>query len=207
MGLYARHILPRLIDCACAMEEVTELRQRIVPRAQGRVLEIGVGSGLNLAHYDPTKVDSLVGIDPTQELLSMAEPRAAAASFPVQLLAESAERIPLQTQSFDTVVVTFTLCSIPDHNAALAEIRRLLKPAGKLYFCEHGRSDEHHISRWQDRINPIWKRLLGGCNLNRDISAAITNAGFRFDEIDAGYLSMAQLKIASYQYIGVAVPD
>lgn len=207
MSFYDRYVMPRFIEWGCGMEEATAQRRIIVPRAQGRVLEIGIGSGLNLAHYDPAKVDSVVGVDPTQELLAMAEPRAAAVSFPVQLLVESAERIPLPAQSFDTVVVTYTLCTIPDPGAALAEMRRLLKPEGKLYFCEHGRSDEGNISRWQDRLNPLWKRCMGGCNLNRDIAATIAGAGFRFDEIDTGYMPKTPLRIAGYQYMGVAVPD
>ena len=207
MGFYDRYILPRIIDLGCGMEEMTEQRRRIVPRAQGRVLEIGVGSGLNLAHYDPAKVDSVVGIDPTPELLAMAELRAASAAFPVELLAESAENIPLEAQSFDTVVVTYALCTIPNFEAALSEMRRLLKPEGKLYFSEHGRSPEVNISLWQDRLNPLWKILFGGCNLNRDIGTKITGAGFRIEEINNSYLPKFPLKIASYQYLGVAVPD
>lgn len=206
MNFYDRHILPRLIDCCCGLEAMTEQRLRIVPRAQGRVLEIGVGSGLNLAHYDPRKVEVVVGVDPTEALLAMAEPQAAAVSFPVQLLAQSAEQIPLSAQSFDTVVVTFTLCTIPNLDAALGEMKRLLKPEGRLYFSEHGRSPEAHIGRWQDRINPLWNKIAGGCNLNRDIGAAIAKAGFRIDKIDTGYMPKVPLKIAGYQYVGIAVP-
>lgn len=183
-----------------------EQRMRIVPRAQGRVLEIGIGSGLNLALYDPAKVESVVGVDPSEELLALAQPRAAAAAFSVELRAESAERISLPAQGFDTVVVTFTLCSIPDLPAALAEMHRLLKPEGKLLFNEHGRSAEPNIRRWQDRINPLWNKIAGGCNLNRNIEVAIADAGFRIDEIDTGYMPGVPLKIAGFHYLGVATP-
>jgi ubiquinone/menaquinone biosynthesis C-methylase UbiE len=206
VNFYDRHLLPHLINCGCGMKAMTEQRQRIVPRARGRVLEIGVGSGLNLAYYDPRKVDSVVGIDPGEEILALAAPRAASAPFPVELLAESAEQIPLASQSFDSVVVTFSLCTIPHPETALAEMRRLLKPEGLLLFSEHGRAPDANVRRWQDRINPLWGKIAGGCNLNRNISGLIAAAGFRIDEMDAGYLPGVPLKIAGYQYTGVAVP-
>ena len=206
MNFYDRHILPHLINWGCGQQAMTDMRLRIVPRAQGRVLEIGVGSGLNLMHYDAGKVESVTGIDPSQELLTLAEPRAAAAPFPVKLLAESAEKIALPAQSFDSVVITLTLCSIPDVGAALAEMHRLLKLDGKLYFSEHGRSPDTNINRWQDRLNPLWGKIAGGCNLNRRIDESIRRAGFRIDEIDTGYMPGIPLKIASYLYAGVAAP-
>lgn len=207
MGLYDRYILPHVINWGCGLDVMTEQRRRIVPQAQGRVLEIGIGSGLNLCHYDASKVESLTGIDPSQELLALAEPRVRAVEFPVQLLADNAEQIPLPAQSFDTLVVTFTLCSIPRLDAALAEMRRLLKPDGRLLFSEHGRSHEPAISRWQDRLNPLWNRIAGGCNLNRDMRAAIARAGFRIEELQTGYIPKVPLKIVAYQYTGIAVPD
>ena len=207
MNFYDRHVLPHLINWGCGLAVMTEQRQRIVPRARGRVLEIGVGSGLNLAYYDPRKVDAVVGIDPGQEILALASPRAASAPFPVELMAESAEQIPLPSQSFDSVVVTFSLCTIPHPEAALAEMRRLLKPEGQLLFSEHGRAPEVNVSRWQDRVNPLWGKIAGGCNLNRNIDTLIGAAGFRIDEMEAGYLPGVPLKIASYQYVGVAVPS
>jgi ubiquinone/menaquinone biosynthesis C-methylase UbiE len=207
MNFYDRHVLPHLINWGCGLEVMAEQRQRIVPRARGRVLEIGVGSGLNLAYYDPRKVDAVVGIDPGEEILALAAPRAASMPFSVELLAESAEQISLPSQSFDSVVMTFSLCTIPHPEAALAEIRRLLKPEGQLLFSEHGRAPETNISRWQDRVNPLWGKIAGGCNLNRNIDHLISAAGFRIDEMEAGYLPGVPLKIAGYQYVGVAVPD
>ncbi len=206
MSLYDKHVLPHLINWGCGLGAMTEQRQRIVPRARGKVLELGVGSGLNLPWYDASQVESVVGVDPTEALLVLAEPRAAASPFPVRLLAESAEKVPLESQSFDTVLLTFTMCTIPDLDAALAEMHRLLKPDGQLLFSEHGRSPDAHIRRWQDRINPLWGRVAGGCNINRPIDKLIDAAGFRIAEIDAGYLPKVPLKIAGYQYVGVAVP-
>lgn len=205
MGFYDRHILPHLINRGCGLEVMTDQRRRVVPRAAGKVLEIGVGSGLNLAHYDARKVSSVVGIDPSEELLALAEPRAASAPFPVRLLAEGAEHTSLPAQSFDSVVVTFTLCTIPDIEAALSEMRRLVKPDGRLYFSEHGRATDASVSRWQDRLNPLWNKIAGGCNLNRDIGKSIAQAGFRIEEIDTGYIPGVPLKVAGFQYHGVAV--
>lgn len=204
MGFYDRHVLPHVINWGCGLGVMTEQRLRVVPQAVGRVLEIGVGTGLNFAHYDHALIESVVGIDPAAELLALAELRAAMAPFPVQLLAEGAEKIPLQSHHFDSVVVTYSLCSIPDVEAALAEMRRLLKPGGRLLFSEHGRSPDVAVSRWQDRINPLWGKIAGGCNLNRDIAALIRGAGFIFDELDAGYLPGVPLRAAGYHYSGRA---
>lgn len=206
MNFYDHHILPHLINWGCGLEVMTEQRRRVVPRASGKVLEIGVGSGLNLPYYDAQKVESVVAIDPAEELLVLAEPRAASAPVPVRLLAQIAEHTSLPSQSFDSVVVTFTLCTIPDIDAALAEMRRLLKPEGQLFFSEHGRAQDARVSRWQDRVNPLWNRIAGGCNLNRRIDLAIAKAGFRIDEIDTGYMPGVPLKIAGFQYLGVASP-
>lgn len=205
-SFYDRHVLPHLINWGCGLGVMTDQRRRVVPRATGKVLEVGVGSGLNLPFYDARKVESIVAIDPTEELLALAEPRAAAAQVPVRLLAESAEHTTLPSQSFDSVVVTFTLCTIPDVDAALHEMRRLLKPEGRLFFSEHGRAQDARISRWQDRINPLWNKIAGGCNLNRRIDLAIAQAGFRITEIDTGYMPGVPLKIAGFQYLGVAAP-
>ena len=204
MSFYDRHVLPHVINCCCGLGVMTEQRLRVVPQAFGRVLEIGIGSGLNLAHYDHAKVDSVVGVDPTTELLALAEPRAAMMPFPVHLMAEGAEEIPLQAHHFDSVVVTYSLCTIPDVEAALAEMRRLLKPGGRLLFCEHGRSPDVAVSRWQDRLNPLWGKIAGGCNLNRDIAALIRGAGFIMDELDTGYLPGVPLRAAGYHFSGKA---
>ena len=207
MSFYDRHILPHMINIGCGMEAITEQRKRIVPRATGRVLEIGFGSGLNLAHYDPKHVTAVVGVEPSQELLGFAAPRAASAAFHVEMLNESAEAIPLPSQSFDSVVVILSLCTIPDTAAALSEVRRLLKPGGKFLFSEHGLAPDANIRRWQQRLNPLWGKLMGGCHLNRKVDDVIRAAGFRLEEIDAAYIPDMPLKFASFQYVGIAVPN
>lgn len=179
-------------------------RKRTVGAAEGRVLEIGIGSGLNLPLYGPA-VRSLVALEPSRELLAMARDRAALAPVPVEFLEASAEALPLETRSVDTVVTTWTLCTIPDAPGALAELRRVLKPGGHLLFVEHGRAPEPGVARWQDRIDPLWTRLAGGCHLNRRIDALITGSGFRID-----HLLNARLpgpRTHTFLYEGRARPD
>jgi len=148
---YDRHILPYLIDLACGMKQVRQQREKIVPRAQGRILEIGIGTGLNMRHYDKVKVAKITGLDPALQMHRLASKRIAQAGLDVELVRLSAEHIPLDDASFDCVVVTYTLCSIPDPAAALREMRRVLKPGGRLLFCEHGRAPDESVRRWQDR--------------------------------------------------------
>jgi ubiquinone/menaquinone biosynthesis C-methylase UbiE len=186
VGLYARHVLPRLIDLAMRSRDVTAERGKLVPRAAGTVLEVGVGSGLNLALYGPA-VERLYGLDPSPELARMARRRLRHVRFPVRLITGSAEAVPLPDGSMDTVVSTWTLCSIPDPARALAEIRRVLRPSGRFIFIEHGRSPDARVLAWQDRLDPVWQRLAGGCHLNRAMDTLIASGGFRITEIDRGY--------------------
>ena len=204
MGFYDNHILPRIIEWGCGMEIMQSQRQRVVPQARGRVLEIGIGPGHNLAYYDAAKVECVIGVDPSEPLLARAKQRSAAAPFPVELLTLGGEEIPLADASVDTVMVTFTLCTIPDVGAALAQMRRVLKPGGNLIFCEHGRSPDAAVQRWQDRVNPLWKRCFGGCNLNRDMPALIRSAGFRIAALESDYLEETP-RIAGYRYLGTAI--
>lgn len=188
MGLYDRYVLPRLIDRACGIKAVGLQRQKIVPQASGRVLEIGIGSGLNLPYYDPARVERLWGLEPSAELRRMAERKASGLAFPVEFLGLPGEQIPLADDSVDTVLVTYTLCTIPDAAAALREMRRVLRPHGRLLFAEHGRAPEESVRRWQARLTPLWKRLAGGCHLDRDIPGMIEREGFRIVELDSAYL-------------------
>lgn len=204
MGFFDQHIRPRITDWGCGQAILMEQRQQLVPLAKGRVLEIGIGSGLNLQHYDPKKILEVVGIDPSEGLLAFTEQKARQAAFPVELHQCSAEDTALESQSFDTALVTFSLCSIPDIEAALAEIRRLLKPDAALLFIEHGRSSDERIVRWQDRINPIWRRITGGCNLNRDFFTLIRSAGFRLEDTNARRVDEISFPLANYLYRGVA---
>jgi ubiquinone/menaquinone biosynthesis C-methylase UbiE len=201
MGWYERKILPKLIEAACSQKPMRALRERYVTRASGDVLEIGIGSGLNLAHYGE-HVCSITGLDPHAELTAKAQERANRLSTPVALLKISGESIPAEDASFDTIVCTWTLCSIPNVYAALREMRRVLRPGGKLYFIEHGRAPEPHIEKWQHRIEPLWKKIGGGCHLTRKADDLIRDAGFEIAELDSGY--QPGPKIAAFMMHGVA---
>ncbi|WP_296271576.1 class I SAM-dependent methyltransferase [Pseudomonas sp. UBA6323] len=188
MGLYDRHVLPHLIDFACGMGAVMKVRSQIVPLARGRVLEIGIGSGLNLSFYDPQRVEMVVGVDPSAEMQNLARERAARCQVPVEMIALELGQIQAADASFDDIVCTFTLCTIPDAVAALREMRRVLKPGGRLLFCEHGLAPDLPVVRWQKRLTPMWKPLAGGCHLDRDIPALINAGGFHIRELSTGYL-------------------
>lgn len=188
MNLYDQHVLPHLIDFACGMGAVMKTRAQIVPQAVGRVLEIGIGSGLNLSFYDPTRVSLIVGVDPAAAMHKLARQRAAQIRIPVEMIALELDQIQAADASFDSIVCTFTLCTIPDASAALREMRRVLKPGGKLLFSEHGLAPDAPVVRWQNRITPLWKPLAGGCHLNRDIAALITAGGFNIGDIQSSYL-------------------
>ena len=205
MGFYARHVLPRLLNLSCGTKVVERQRRKVVPLAEGRVLEVGIGSGLNLPFYDPAKVERVFGLDPAEEMLAYARRRAEAVPFPVEVLALEGERIPLERDSVDTVLVTYTLCTIPDAVAALEGMARVLKSGGRLIFCEHGRAPDEAVRRWQHRLNPLWKRIGGGCNLDRDIPGLIEAAGFRLDTLESMYLPRAP-RFAGFNYWGSARP-
>lgn len=188
MNLYDQHVLPHLIDFACGMGAVMKTRAQIVPQAEGRVLEIGIGSGLNLSFYDPAKVRVIVGVDPSAAMQKLAQQRAAEISIPVEMIALELGQIQAADASFDSIVCTFTLCTIPDAMAALQEMRRVLKPGGKLLFSEHGLAPDLPVVRWQNRLTPLWKPFSGGCHLNRDIPALIRAGGFSIGQLDSSYL-------------------
>jgi ubiquinone/menaquinone biosynthesis C-methylase UbiE len=187
MGFYDRCILPRLLDLAMRSRVLDAHRQKAIALAHGVVLEIGVGSGLNLALYGPA-VGAVCAIDPSAELLRVAAERRTGAAVPVSLARASAERLPFSDAVFDTVVTTWTLCSIRDPLAALIETRRVLKPGGRLVFVEHGLAPEPAVARWQIRLTPCWKHIAGGCHLDRRIDGLIGAAGFRLDTVETGYV-------------------
>jgi ubiquinone/menaquinone biosynthesis C-methylase UbiE len=204
MGFYARHILPRLIELAMQNKEMARLRATWIPQARGEVLEVGIGSGLNLPFYS-SHVQRAYGVDPSLELQRMARERAAAIPFEVEFFAQPAEApLPLASGTIDTAVLTWTLCSIGDPMKALYEIKRVLKPAGRLLFVEHGYAPDHQVAVWQDRLTPVWKRVGGGCHLNRRIDSLITAAGFRFSDFQSEYLPGP--RPMTYTYQGVALP-
>lgn len=185
MGFYNDHILPHVINLAMRNRELLPYRKRVLSHAHGRVLEIGIGSGLNLPHYGPS-VQELVGLEPAAPLIAMARRSAEQSNVAVNLIAGSAEAIPVDSHSFDTVVTTWTLCSIPDAQAALKEMRRVLRTGGQLLFVEHGLAPEDQVQKWQNRLTPLWKRIGGGCHLNRPIRSLIENCGFSIVRIETG---------------------
>lgn len=177
-------------------------RQKLVPLAQGKVLEVGIGSGLNLPFYDPAKITKVWGLEPSPEMSAMAAMAAREVPFEVELVSAGGEAIPLDSDCFDTVVMTYTLCTIPESEAALREMARVLKPDGELLFCEHGVAPDAPVRRWQERINPIWRRLSGGCHLNRDVPALLQQGGFEITRMEMMYVP--GWRVASYNYWGVA---
>lgn len=207
MGFYARHLLPRLLDLACGSRVIVKQRHKVLPKVRGRVLEVGSGTGLNLEHYPEDSEIEVVGLEPHEEMRTRAQRRldalrAEGLELPVEWLEGSAEEIPADDASFDTVLLTYTLCTIPDPGRALSEMRRVLRPEGRLVFCEHGAAPDASVRRWQNRINPIWRRIAGGCNLNRDVPALIEEAGLTIDEQEEMYLP--GWKPATWNVWGVA---
>ena len=188
MGFYARHLGPRFVRCLCCREDIAAEREKIVPRARGTVLEIGFGPGHNLPHYDAGKVEHVIGVDPNDGFLDLAAEALAKTRIPVEIRKAPAEKLPLADGSVDTAVVTYTLCSVADAARALAELRRVLKPGGEVLFLEHGLSPEDRVARWQRRLNPVWRALAVGCNLNRPVQDLLAGAGFRLREIETFYL-------------------
>jgi ubiquinone/menaquinone biosynthesis C-methylase UbiE len=203
LGFYQRRILPRLLHFGMRQKQLVPLRERLVAGARGRVLEIGVGSGLNLPFY-PRELDLLLGLDPSRELLAMARRQASWVHFPVELCEGHAEEIPLDDSAVDYVVMGWTLCSVADPLRTLAEIRRVLRPGGTLFFVEHGLAPEPGVARWQDRLTPVWRRLAGGCHLNRPIDRLIEASGLRLADVETGYL-ISGPRFATYHYRGRAV--
>ena len=202
MGLYSRFVLPRLIDLAMKDEAAAARRSVLVPKAAGSVLEIGIGSGHNLPFYSAA-VTQLQAVDPSAPLLSMARKKLDRVAFPVELVCQSAEQLRIDARSIDTVVTTWTLCSVPDPLQALREMRRVLKPQGRLLFIEHGFSPDARVQAWQRRLNPIWRRIGGGCHLDRRIDELIRSVGFEIAELQTTYLPGP--RPMTYTYEGQAV--
>jgi ubiquinone/menaquinone biosynthesis C-methylase UbiE len=203
MGFYQDQLVPLLINLAMRRRDLAAYRSRIVPAADGRVLEIGIGSGLNLPFYS-RHVQQVIGLDPSPKLLAMARRANRPTSRTVEFIEGSAEAIPLENGAIDTVVMTWALCSIPDAARALGEIHRVLRPGGRLLFVEHGRAPDPHVVRWQDRLTPLWKRVSGGCHLNRAIGSLIEAAGFQFNHLETSY--MRGPKPMTFMYEGGAHP-
>ena len=202
MSLYENYVLPHVINCACGMKDVMKQRAKVVPKGYGQVLEVGMGSGLNLEYYDRSKVDVVWGLEPSEGMRRKAQPLLDETDLDVRWLDLPGENVPLDDNSIDSVMLTYTLCTIPDWHKALLEMRRVLKPDGQLFFCEHGEAPDEDVKRWQKRINPVWKLIAGGCHLNRRIPACLEQAGFSISGLEQGYLKGP--RIATYNYWGSA---
>ena len=203
MGFYEERILPNVIACACGMKPILKQRRIMVPEAKGRVLEVGMGSGTNLPYYDASRVTQIIGVEPSEGMRIKAARAIAGQEIPVELVDAPGEALPVEDGSIDTVLLTFTLCTIPDYQAALEEMRRVLKPEGRLVFVEHGLACDAGVVTWQRRIEPIWKRIAGGCHLTRPMDKLIADAGFRIDRLEADYIPKTP-KISGYVYKGLA---
>ena len=202
---WERHGVPRLIKCACSQGQIMKVRSKIVPHAAGDVLELGCGGGINMEFYDPARIRSFTGLDPSPELLTMSRAAAAAHGMAADIVGGFGEAMPFERGRFDTVVTTFTLCSVTDQAAVLAEIRRVLKPGGTALFLEHGAAPDANVAKWQRRIEPIWKRIGGNCHLTRPISDAYERAGFVVDRQAAAYIPKSPRPFSWYEY-GAAHP-
>jgi ubiquinone/menaquinone biosynthesis C-methylase UbiE len=203
MGLYSKYVLPKVVHYTCSMRPNMRQRAKVIPMARGRVLEIGIGSGLNFSYYDAERVTKCWGLDPAPEMLRLAERAARSVAFEVEFLEAPSDNIPLENSSVDTVVVTYTLCTIPDTALALKEVARVLDPSGQLIFCEHGAAPDAGVRKWQDVMNPLWMRLGGGCHLNRLIPELIEKGGFRIDHMESMYIP--GWRPASFNYWGTAL--
>ena len=202
MGFYENRVLPHIVNVAMNTKAIKDERRRCLENVKGTVLEVGFGTGLNLPHYQRT-VTKVVGVDPSETSARLARKRIVASPFPVEIIGLSAERIPVADASFESIVSTFTLCTIPDAASALLEMRRALRPGGRLYFVEHGRADDPAVARWQERLNSLEQTVFGGCNLNRNIRALIEQAGFEMERLENSYLKGSP-KFGGFLYRGVA---
>ena len=202
MSFYENRVLPSLINLACTGKPTRKQREKIVPRAYGDVLEVGFGGGLNLVHYDPDKVRKVFGLEPSAGMRRSATGNIEASEIDVELIDLPGEQIPLDDNSVDSVLVTFTLCTIPDAVTALQGMRRVLKPNGRLFFCEHGKAPDDGVHKWQNRLNPGWRIFAGGCNMNRDIPQLLKDGGFEIEDDNRMYIP--GIRALSYNYWGAA---
>lgn len=202
MGFYDRYILPCCLDRACAIGPITKQREKIVPQAKGCVVEIGIGSGLNLPHYNPQTVTKIIGVDPDDHLWKRSQSRRANCPIGIERVGLSGENLPLEDDIADTVLVTYSLCTIPDPVKALREMARVLKAGGKILFTEHGKAPDSGVHKWQNRIDPLWGKIAGGCHSGRDIPDLFTQAGLKLTSLEQMYIPGP--RVLSYNYWGAA---
>jgi ubiquinone/menaquinone biosynthesis C-methylase UbiE len=203
LSLYDKYILPKVLNCTCGSKPISYQRKKVVPLAKGIVLDIGIGSGLNIPFYDLSRIDKIYGLDPSSELIKIAKKMAVKKNISIEFLLCGAEDIPLPNNSINTVLITYSMCTIPEVLKANYEMFRVLKPDGRLIFCEHGLAPDKSVAKWQKRINPVWGKIAGGCNLDRDIPDLISSSGFKILSIEEMYLPSTP-KFAGYNYWGIA---
>ncbi len=204
--MYDKYILPSLLNYTCGQKPFIKQREKIVPMAKGKVLEVGIGSGLNLPYLDSSKIDSLVGIDPSEELIALAEQRINDSMPKIEFIVSKAEEMHFNDNTFDTVLMTYTMCTVEDTSVALHELQRVLKSDGQLLFCEHGLAPEEKVAVWQNRINHFWPHISGGCNVNKNIPDLIKKAGLKIVRMDEMYLPKTP-KVLGYNYWGSATKE
>lgn len=204
MSIYENYCLPHILNFVCGLKVIQKQREKVIPLAYGRVLEVGMGSGLNIPYYNVENIELVWGLEPSEGMRRKAQPNIKQAPFEVRWLDLPSEEIPLNSNSVDSVVLTYTLCTISDWEKALLQMRRVLKPNGNLIFCEHGEAPDENIRRWEERINPLWKKIAGGCNLGRPIPQLIEDGGFKIQNIESQYLPGP--KFAAFNYWGTASP-
>ena len=203
MSFYEKRILPHVINCACGAPAVERQRQKVVPQAVGRVLELGIGTGLNAGHYDASAVTQVIGVDPSRENWVLAQPKAAEAKVPIEYCEASAEDIPLDADSIDTAVITYTLCTIPNPEQALSEVARVLRPGGLVLVAEHALAPDASIAKWQHRLDGLWGKIAGGCHINRDIRGLLDSSSLVVSEWQSMYLPQTP-RVAGYNVWGRA---
>jgi ubiquinone/menaquinone biosynthesis C-methylase UbiE len=202
---WSRYALPRIVHFSCSRKPNMRQREKVIPLAEGEVLELGFGSGLNMAYYDAAKVSKVWGLDPSAGMAALAARTIRDAAVEVELIGRPGDEIPLSDASIDTVVVTYTLCSIPITEPVLRQMARVLKPSGQLVFCEHGAAPDADVRRWQNRLDPLWSRCGGGCHLNREIPRLIEEGGFRIEGLETMYIP--GWRPACFNYWGTAKPS
>lgn len=202
MGLYKKYLLPKIIHWTCGQNPTMRQREKVIPLANGNVLEVGIGTGLNLGYYNSSNIDHLTGLDPSVENWKMNKVDAKSLGLDLSFVQGSAEEIPADNNEFDSAVITYTLCSIKQPLVTLHEIRRVLKPGGQLIFCEHGIAPDRNVEKWQHAANPYWRIISGGCNLNLNIPEVLSEGGFKIKKLDTMYLP--GWKLASFNYWGTA---
>lgn len=204
MSIYDKYLLPHLLNCTCNQNPFIHQRRKVVPLAKGNVLEIGIGSGLNIPFYEPNRIEKIWGIDPSEELISMAKNQISPETPNIELIVAKAEEIDFDDHVFDTVLMTYTMCTISSLPESFSQLTRVIKPNGKLIFCEHGLAPDENVIKWQNRINTFWPKISGGCNINKKIPNIITSAGFSIVDLETMYLPSTP-KVLGYNYWGTAV--